>query len=219
MTPIDHDGNTMGSGYFDQSAATWDNEPRRIALMKAVGEAILREARPARDANVLDYGCGTGLVSLFLLPHVGSVTGADSSPGMLEVLERKIAAQDIERMRVIRLDLEQDPAPEDRYDLVVTSMTMHHVADTDRVLRAFHQIIRPGGTVAIADLDTEPGLFHGPEAAGSVHHHGFDREQFKARLAAAGFAAPQDTTVCTVQKPVADGGERPFPVFLITARR
>ncbi len=58
------------TSYFDQSAASWDNEPRRIALMKAVGEAILREAQPTKDMDVLDYGCGTGLVSLFLLPHV-----------------------------------------------------------------------------------------------------------------------------------------------------
>ncbi|MHB0955027.1 MAG: methyltransferase domain-containing protein [Pirellulaceae bacterium] len=76
--------------YFDQSAATWDNEPRRIALMKAVGEAILQEARPTNDMDILDYGCGTGLVSLFLLPHIRSVTGADNSPGMLEVLNQKI---------------------------------------------------------------------------------------------------------------------------------
>ena len=67
--------------YFDQSAGTWDNEPRRIALMRAVGQAILREAQPTSDMDVLDYGCGTGLVSLFLLPHVRSVTGADNSPG------------------------------------------------------------------------------------------------------------------------------------------
>ena len=52
--------------YFDQSAATWDAEPRRIELMKAVGEAILREAQPTNDMDVLDYGCGTGLIGLFL---------------------------------------------------------------------------------------------------------------------------------------------------------
>ena len=75
---------------FDQSAATWDNKPERIALAKAVGEAILREAKPTGDMDILDYGCGTGLVSLFLLPHVHSMTGVDSSSGMLDVLNKKI---------------------------------------------------------------------------------------------------------------------------------
>ena len=54
--------------HFDQAAATWDDNPMRIALMKAVGEAILREARPTKNMDVLDYGCGTGLVGLYLLP-------------------------------------------------------------------------------------------------------------------------------------------------------
>ena len=177
--------------YFDQSAATWDNEPRRIALMKAVGEAILREARPTKDMDMLDYGCGTGLVSLFLLPHVRSVTGADNSPGMLEVLNQKIGEARIANMRVMRLNLEHDSLPDERYHLIVTSMTMHHVADTGKVLRAFHELLHPGGNLCIADLDTEPGVFHPPEAAESVHHHGFDRDGLKGLLAAAGFTDMQ----------------------------
>ena len=209
----------VNNSYFDQSAATWDNEPRRITLMKAVGEAILREAQPTKDTDVLDYGCGTGLVSLFLLPHVKSVTGADNSPGMLEVLQGKIAAGGVQRMKVVRLDLEQDSVPEDRYHLIVTSMTMHHVADTERVIRAFHGMIHPGGKLCIADLDTEPGVFHAPEAAGSVHHHGFDRKWLTDQLAKAGFTRMRDVTAHTIYKPVVGGEERPFQVFLITATR
>lgn len=207
----------MGNSYFDEAASTWDSEPRRIALMKAVGEAILREARPAPDMDVLDYGCGTGLVSLFLLPHVGSVTGADNSPGMLDVLREKTARGGIRNMSVIPLDLEHEPVSARRFHMVVSSMTLHHVADIDRVLRAFHELLLPGGTLCIADLDTEPGLFHLPEA-GKVHH-GFDRGQLKDRLAAIGFREPRDVTAHTVRKPVANGAERDFPVFLLTARK
>ena len=79
------------TAHFDEAARDWDNEPRRVALMRAIGEAILREAKPTSDMDVLDYGCGTGLIGLFLLPHVHSVTGADNSPGMLKVLREKIA--------------------------------------------------------------------------------------------------------------------------------
>lgn len=150
----------MKKNHFDDAAATWDNEPRRIALMKAVGGTILQEARPTKHTDVLDYGCGTGLVSLFHLPHVRSVTGADSSPGMLEVLRKKLTEGGIADMRVVQLDLEHDPLPSERYHLVVTSMTLHHVADTERVLQAFHALLLPGGMLCIADLDTEPGIFH-----------------------------------------------------------
>jgi ubiquinone/menaquinone biosynthesis C-methylase UbiE len=209
----------METSYFDNAAATWDNEPRRIALMKAVGEAILREARPAKEMDALDYGCGTGLVSLFLLPHVRSVTGADSSAGMLEVLRKKLAEDGIENMKVSRLDLERDHLPGERYHLIVTSMTMHHVADTNRVLRAFHELLLPGGTLCVADLDSEPGVFHAPEAAASVHHNGFDRGELKSLLEGIGFKQIRDVTAHTIRRPVAGGNERDFPVFLITADR
>jgi ubiquinone/menaquinone biosynthesis C-methylase UbiE len=207
----------MSTTYFDEAASTWDTEPRRIALMRAVGETILREAKPTKDMDVLDYGCGTGLVGLFLLPHVRSVTGADSSPGMLEVLQKKLTDGGIGNMQAIGLDLGHDPIPRQRYHMIVTSMTMHHVADTDRVLRAFYEMLLPGGTLCIADLDTEPGLFH-PSEAGRVHH-GFDREELKSQLDGIGFGEIRDVTAHIIRKPVEGGQERDFPVFLITARR
>ena len=209
----------MGKSHFDDAAATWDEEPRRIALMKAVGEAILREARPGKDTDAFDYGCGTGLVSLYLLPHVRSATGADISDGMLAVLRKKLADHGIANMKAIRLDLERDPVPPERFGLVVTSMALHHIADTERVLRAFHELLLPGGTICIADLDTEPGLFHPPEIAASVSHHGFDRGTLKRRLEQTGFVEARDITAHTLRRPIQDGTERDFPVFLITARR
>lgn len=45
------------TSYFDQVAATWHDNPSRIALMKAVGEAILREVQPTTEMRVLDHGC------------------------------------------------------------------------------------------------------------------------------------------------------------------
>lgn len=205
--------------YFDDAASAWDSEPRRIALMEAVGEAILCGVRPTKEMDVLDYGCGTGLVGLFLLPHVRRVVGADSSPGMLDVLRGKLAGRGIANMEVVRLDLERDGLPSERYHLVVTSMTLHHIADTDRVLRAFHELLLPGGSLCIADLDAEPGIFHGPEAAASVYHHGFDRSELKSRLDRIGFHEVRDTTAHVIRRPVQGGAERDFPVFLVTAAR
>ena len=99
------------SRHFDEAAKNWDSEPRRVALMKAIGEAILRDAKPASNMDVLDYGCGTGLIGLFLLPHVRSVTGTDNSPGMLEVLQDKIAGEGLENMKAIHTSLPTTVSP------------------------------------------------------------------------------------------------------------
>ena len=207
------------ASYFDQSAATWDDNPGRIALMKSVGQAILQEAQPTKATTVLDYGCGTGLVSLFLLPHVGSVTGADNSSGMLDVLRKKIADSGIENMKVLPLDLEHEPPPKDGYDLIVTCMVLHHTANTGKVLAALHEMLHADGTLCIADLDAEPGSFHDAQAAASVHHHGFDRAELRSQLVRIGFGKIEDITAHTVRKPVEGGSERDFPVFLMTARK
>ena len=204
--------------YFDQSAATWDNEPRRIALMKGVGEAILREARPTKDMNILDYGCGTGLVSLFLLPHIRSVTGADNSPGMLEVLNQKISDGRIANMRVMKLDLEHDSLPDERYHLIVTSMTMHHVSDTEKVVRAFHDLLHPGGSLGIADRTRNRVFFTHPRKPRACIIM-VSTDKLQGLLAAAGFTDMKDVTAHTIYKPVESGTERAFPVFLITAIR
>jgi ubiquinone/menaquinone biosynthesis C-methylase UbiE len=209
----------MTKSYFDEAAAGWDKEPMRVRLMKAVGEAIVREVAPARDITVLDYGCGTGLLGLYLLPYVRSVTGADNSPGMLEVLNRKIAAGSLSNMKAVRLDLAQDPAPDNRYHMIVTSMVLHHIADPDRTLRAFHEMLLPSGVLCLADLDTEPGTFHPTAAAGGVHHHGFDREELKKRLAQIGFSEAKAVTAVEFSKPVEAGGEEQFSIFLVTAKR
>ena len=209
----------MKKNHFDDAAATWDHEPRRVALMKAVGEAICREVRPTKEVDVLDYGCGTGLVGLFLLPHVRHVTGADNSHGMLDVLRRKLAEDRIDNMTAIHLDLEHDRLPDQQYGLVVTCMALHHIADTDRILRAFYELLLPGGTLCIADLDAEPGIFHTPEASSSVHHHGFARDELKCQMKDIGFTKTRDVTAHIIRRPVQGGEERDFPVFLITAHR
>lgn len=205
--------------HFDQAAATWDDQPHRVKLMGAVGEAVLRAASPTREMDVLDYGCGTGLVGLYLLPHVRSVAGADNSPGMLDVLGRKIAEGKLANMRAMRLDLQSGPVPADRFGLIVTSMAMHHIADLGPVLRAFYQMLTPGGRVCLADLDAEPGTFHGDPKSAGVHHHGFDRAEIKARLEKIGFVDAADSTVTTFSKPIAGGGMGEFSIFLVTARR
>lgn len=207
------------SNPFDQAAGTWDDHPIRVALASAIGETILREAQVSKEMDVLDYGCGTGLVSLFLLSHVRTVTVADSSTGMLDVLKSKIAEMSLETLDVIHLNLEHDAVPDKRFHMIVTAMTMHHVRNTDKLLDAFHRLLHPGGILCVADLDSEPGTFHGADTAESVHHHGFDRSELALRLENVGFINTRDVTAHSIRKETDAGEAKDYPVFLIVARR
>ena len=76
--------------------------------------------------------------------------------------------------------------------------------------------MRPGGQLAIADLDLDGGLFH-PDHA-DVLHDGFDRGELGAILTTAGFAAVEFRDATVIEKTGADGIVRPFSIFLVTAR-
>ena len=202
---------------FDREAAQWDLNPGRVKLAHDVADAIIREAAPSRDMDVLDFGCGTGLVTLRLQPLVRTITGADSSKGMLSVLEEKVKTQGITNALARQVDFEKGEAIEGRFHFIVSSMTLHHVKDTAGLFLQWYDILLPGGQLAAADLDTEDGSFHGDNTG--VFHFGFDREYLKRLLREAGFIDLRDATASTVLREVEGKGTQAFPVFLITARK
>lgn len=200
---------------FDAKAQEWDNDPVKLERAAAVAAAIRKRVRLSPDLSALEYGCGTGLLSFALSRELGSITLADSSAGMLAVLREKIAASGADHLRPMRLDLTVDPLPAERYDLIYTLMTLHHVSDVDRILRDFHALLRPDGALCIADLDREDGSFHG---AGFDGHHGFEREALRDQLARAGFGEIQFDTCYMMRKSQGEGA-REYPVFLAVARK
>ena len=205
----------LDAAHFDSKARQWDDNPVFRERGLKIAEAIRRTVPLNHQMSALDYGCGTGLLSFPLKDELGAILMADSSSGMLKVLAEKIAAQGVTNMTPLQLDLLNDPPPAQRFDLIVTAMTLHHVPDTDHILRVFHDLLNPGGYLCIADLDKEDGSFHGIEVD---VHHGFDRTDLSARAANAGFADTQFQTVFSIAKE-RESGTRDYPVFLMTARR
>jgi ubiquinone/menaquinone biosynthesis C-methylase UbiE len=206
---------TLGETHFDNNARRWDENPVFQERGRKIAAAI-RELVPLdRSMAVLDYGCGTGLLSFPLKDELGPITMADSSAGMLAVLREKIAAQGVANMAVEKLDLLADPLPAQRFDLIYTAMTLHHILDTNRILGIFHELLKPGGHLCIADLDQEDGSFHGLEYD---VHHGFDREELARKAERDGFDDIRFRTAFEIVKEK-ETGPRAYPVFLMAARR
>jgi SAM-dependent methyltransferase len=131
------------------------------------------------------------------------------------VAEEKIRAGEFTNAATVYLDLSEGRLPEARYDLVCSLMTLHHIADTDGILAAFHAILSPGGVLCFSDLDAEDGSFHGP---GFTGHRGFDRGELGRRLERAGFREVRFSTVFEVRKETG-AGPRLYPAFLAVAAR
>ncbi len=209
----------MGNGKWDfnREAASWDQNPRRVKLANDIAEAISDEQILAPDMDILEFGCGTGLLTLLLSPFVRSVTGVDSSQGMLGVLRAKIENNNLTNVRAQYLDLEKGDVLEGSYNLIVCSMTLHHVKETTPLLDLFYRITLPRGYLCVADLDPDDGQFHGDND--TVFHSGFDRATLRRAFIAAGFDDIRQRTAANVMKPISDGGTRSFSVFLMTGQK
>jgi predicted TPR repeat methyltransferase len=212
MTHEHHEhGDVAGANRFDGLSATWDDDPAKVERAEVVARAI-RDAVPLdRSVRMLEYGAGTGLVTQALRDAVGQVTLVDTSAGMREVVEQKIATGALTDARVWDVDLDTEPAPNEDFDLVVTVMALHHVSDEETVLARFADLLVDGGHVCIVDLEHEDGSFHGADFDG---HHGFDRAALAATLARVGFV---DVTFQHCHDMVREGVS--YPLFLATGVR
>ncbi len=201
---------------FDSMAKTWDLDPVKSERAKAVADAIRRTVPVSASAAAFEFGCGTGLVSFFMQPYLGRIVMADSSKGMLDVLGEKIRTAGAANMFPLELDLAVAPPPEEKYDLIYTLLTLHHVPETQSMLSVFHSMLNEGGSLCIADLDTEDGSFHGE---GFTGHNGFDRDELFAQAEKAGFKNIQFSTVFEFERVVNGTEKKVFPIFLMTARK
>ena len=206
----------MQPTHFDERAKSWDSDPKKVERAATVAVAIKNQLPLEHAMRALEYGCGTGLLSFALQEEFAGITLADTSQGMLDVLAQKIADSNCENMRPLRLDLTSEPLPTSRFNVIYTLMTLHHIPLVDDILQKFHHILLPNGFIAIADLDSEDGSFHGQDQHDV--HRGFDRNALQKQVELAGFTQVSFTTVFTMTKMVA-GAPKNFPIFLMTAKK
>ena len=109
--------------------------------------AIMALAGDVHGLRVLDAGCGPGLHATDLVAGGASVTGVDLSPELLEVAAERLGPS----VPLHRADLGQPlPFGSASFDLVVSSLVMHYLADWRPTLREFHRVLAPGGRLVLS---------------------------------------------------------------------
>jgi len=201
--------------YFDEQASSWDSDPVKIERARAVAQAMRAGIPLSSGLTALEYGCGTGLLSFALQPYLGQITLADSSDGMLAVLNEKIADSGIRNMASLKADFTSDPLPQTRYGLIYALMTLHHIPDTGAILSDFYSLLEKPGWLCVADLDKEDGSFHTWSFSG---HNGFDRQELAKKVLDTGFAKVEFKPVFEMHKTV-KGSSKAYPIFLMIAEK
>jgi ubiquinone/menaquinone biosynthesis C-methylase UbiE len=110
----------------------------------------VRSVLPESGARALDAGCGTGRHAVILAERFGHVDGVDLSGPMIELAE---ARRPLPNLRYRRCDLRDlTVADEDRYDFILSILTLHHVPDLHAALSNLKSLLAPGGRLAVMDL-------------------------------------------------------------------
>lgn len=159
---------------FNHKAETFDS-PKNIFLANLVCQAVEKQIDLLSDKEILDFGGGTGLLTLPLAKQAKSVTLVDISEKMLEQARLKAEQQEIKNIQFLEQDLLENPL-EKEFDLIVVSRVLHHMPDLDEALSLFHQHLRKDGQLLIADFIKAEANHHGfelPELGKKLSEHGF----------------------------------------------
>ncbi|MCP3925294.1 MAG: class I SAM-dependent methyltransferase [Desulfobacterales bacterium] len=202
---------------FDELAESWDEDPKRIIFTKAIADSIKKELNLDKSTRAFEFGCGTGLVTMQMADALGSITAVDSSEKMIEQLAKKIEGSKIKNIKPIHIDFDEEDLPSGDYSLLFSNMVIHHLDDYESQLKRFHELIEPGGYIAISDLDKEDGSFHGDMEG--IFHYGFERDSFIKSLEKAGFINCRVTTAFVIPRENEDGSKTEFPIFLAIGQK
>lgn len=199
---------------FDRLADTWDENPVRTHMVRAVVMKIMETVRINKTMKAFEFGCGTGLVTVLLAPEVGTILAADGSDNMLLELQRKIDGMGIANITCRKIDLVHNQIPGSDYDFIYSNMTFHHIENGDALLERLYSALAKDGVLAIADLDREDGSFH--KDMEGVHHLGFMRGDVVSAFERAGFRHCSIVDAHVIEKTESDGKVSRYPMFLAT---
>ena len=155
---------------FDKEALLWDEKPRRVELAKAVAKYTQKDCY---KKSVLDFGCGTGLVSLEL--NAKEILGVDLSCEMVKKFNYKAQILGVNAKAIC----EDVNNVNSKFDIIVSSMVFHHIKDIQAMLEILSKKLNKNGKLFIADLHKEDGTFH-DKGNDDVFHFGFEKDSFNS---------------------------------------
>ncbi len=197
---------------FDKKAPTWDDNPVRTKYSMAIANYIKEHTDEGTHQFALEVGAGTGTISFMLANTFNIIDMLDGSIGMIQQMEEKLVNHHHKNLRPIHMDYE-DYIAKEHYDVLYSSMFLHHTKHIDHTLRKLSELVKVGGKVFLCDLYTEDGRFHSDSAEG-VYHHGFDPDHVANILKTKGFTINNIETIFNFDK-----NDRLYPMFLVEATK
>lgn len=145
------------SDWFKDWANEYDNTLGKIDRHHQLLNLVVELSDVKQGQKVLDIGCGTGLLSLkFLKKADCSITGIDSSQEMLSIFNDKIVKLGLSDRIATKLEDAADlNFEENSFDVVASTVTLHHLKNKLPTIEKIHDILKPGGRFVLGDIDMD----------------------------------------------------------------
>ena len=201
---------------FDLKAAGWDQNQMHWDRSVAIVSSLREKIPLTTQMSALEFGAGTGIASFLLKDKLKDITMMDNSSEMVRVMNEKIISAKADNLQALNFDLELNEWGGKKFDLIMTQLVLHHVGDIDNIIEKFFNILNPNGYLAIADLYTEDGSFHGE---GFTGHKGFDVVTLKNLLHKTGFRNISHKNCFTIDRKISETESKLVDIFLMVANR
>ncbi len=183
---------------FGSRAKNWDNEAR-IERSKKVAEKINEIIGNEKYNSIMEYGCATGLIGLNLCDRFEKVTLMDSEKEMIKIVKEKLDKSKKSNVFPIQIDLMDRAYKGEKFDLIYTSLTLHHILDIEKIIKIFYNLLNENGSLCIIDLDKEDGSFH-INHKDFNGHNGFEHTYIENIFKSAGFSSIKSDTFYNGEK-------------------
>ncbi|MGT2769539.1 Ubiquinone/menaquinone biosynthesis C-methyltransferase UbiE [Streptococcus intermedius] len=173
--------------HFNHKAESFDS-PKNKFLADLIRQEVKNQVVDFSDKHILDFGGGTGLVSLPLAKQSGSVTLVDISEKMLEQAHLKVEKQGIENVQLLERDLLLNPLNQ-LFDIIVVSRVLHHVPNVEETLAMFRNHLVEAGRLFIADF-----------VKTDINQHGFKLDDLEEKLFQTGFLSVKSRVIYSAEE-------------------
>lgn len=140
-----------GHGSFTESYARWRGSQLGRTTDRLQERLLLEIIGDVGGRDVLDVGCGDGVLAAALARSGGRVTGLDADPQMLEAANRR-AAEELLDLHLVSGQAEALPFADDTFDRVVAVTVLCFVARADDAISEMARVLKPGGQLVIGEL-------------------------------------------------------------------
>ncbi|HTU34405.1 MAG TPA: methyltransferase domain-containing protein [Candidatus Acidoferrum sp.] len=125
-----------------------------FAVKERVREAeqLAQLTRASASDRAIDLACGPGTLALRFARHVRWIAGVDFTPAILSRAQALAEKDGIRNLAVVLGDAKQLPFADASIDIAVTSYSLHHILDPQRVIEQMARVLVPGGRAGVLDM-------------------------------------------------------------------